>query len=126
MQLIAPFTRMGARLTEQIFQGGDKTKKLTKAERLSASVVGGAAMCWNQPLEIIRVEMQTAREGEAKPSFFKAAQRIYAQNGLSGFYRAVIPRMGLSIYLTSVMVFGGDEVKLALKEYYKSQNTAVS
>ena len=116
-------TRFGvARLTEQVFQGGDKTRKLTKVERLSAAVLGGATMCWNQPLEIIRVEMQTAREGEAKPSFFKAAQRIYAENGLAGFYRAVIPRMGLSIYLTTVMVFGGDEVKIALKEYYKNKN----
>ena len=112
-------TRFGvARLTEQVFQKGDSKTKLTKAQRLSASVVGGAAMCWNQPLEVIRVEMQTARDGEAKPTFIQAAQRIYNQNGLFGFYRAVIPRVMLSVYLTTVMVFGGDEVKLFLKEQY--------
>ena len=117
-------TRFGvARLTEQIFQQGEKHKKLTKLQRLSASVIGGAAMCWNQPLEVIRVEMQTAREGEAKPTFLQAARQIYTQNGITGFYRAVIPRMMLSIYLTTVMVFGGDEVKIYLKKQYSERNS---
>ena len=41
-------TRFGvARLTEQVFQKGDSKTKLTKAQRLSASVVGGAAM-WRE------------------------------------------------------------------------------
>lgn len=108
-----------SRVIESVLRGNDKERKLTKLERLSSSAVGGGLACWNQPLEVIRVEMQLPREGvvQKRLSISEAAKRIYAQDGVRGFYRGVTPRVGLSVYLTVVMVFGGDEVK----QYFASR-----
>jgi hypothetical protein len=46
-----------------------------------------------------------------KMTIVSCAKWIYQQNGFLGFYRGVTPRIGLSVYLTVCMVFGGDEVK---------------
>lgn len=35
----------------------DRKKPLSVAERLGASVIGGALACWNQPIEVIRVKV---------------------------------------------------------------------
>lgn len=42
---------------------------------------------------------------------FSTGKYIYARDGLRGLYRGVVPRIGLSAYLTVVMVYGGDEVR---------------
>lgn len=48
-----------ARLTESLMKGENKDRKLTNGERIFSSVIGGALACWNQPIEVIRVEMQS-------------------------------------------------------------------
>ena len=93
--------------------------KLTTWERLFASVVGGALACWNQPIEVIRVEMQSQVKDPNRPqkmTIGSAARWIYQNNGLKGFYRGVTPRIGLSVYLTVCMVFGGDTIKAYFAE----------
>lgn len=42
-----------------------------------------------------------------KMTIASCAKWIYQQDGIKGFYRGVIPRIGLSVYLTCCMVFGG-------------------
>eukprot|EP00871_Galdieria_phlegrea_P004277 jgi/Galph1/4850/GphlegSOOS_G3570.1 len=109
-----------ARVTEMLFKGKDKDRKLSKWEELGASVVGGALACWNQPIEVIRIEMQSQLKAADRPeklNIFTCAKYIYQKNGILGFYRGVIPRVGLGVYLTCVMVFGGDQVK----EYFKTR-----
>ncbi|GJD12287.1 Citrate/oxoglutarate carrier protein [Galdieria sulphuraria] len=103
-----------ARITETLFKGKDKDRKLSKWEELGASVVGGALACWNQPIEVIRIEMQSQLKAADRPekmNIFTCAKYIYKKNGILGFYRGVTPRIGLGVYLTCVMVFGGDQVK---------------
>lgn len=104
-----------ARITEAVFRGDDKGRKLTTGERLGASVIGGAVSCWNQPFEVLRVEMQrqaTNADGNKKRiSMAEAARRVHADGGLAAFYRGATPRIMLSVYLTVCMVFGGDQVK---------------
>lgn len=95
-------------------KGEDVGRKLSVSEKLMASVVGGALGCWNQPLEVIRVEMQSQTRSPDRPAklnIWSTARYIYATHGLGGFYRGVIPRIGLSVYLTVCMVFGGDQIK---------------
>jgi hypothetical protein len=109
-------SRMGiARITEQLLRGDrDKSARLSTGERLLASAVGGALGCWNQPIEVIRVEMQSQAKSAGRPTsptIFNTASYIYREHGLRGFYRGVTPRIGLSVYLTVCMVFGGDELK---------------
>lgn len=106
-----------SRLVESFFRGKDKDKKLSKPERLMSSAIGGGLACWNQPIEVIRVEMQSMTKAVDRPkslSIGSTAKYILEKDGLRGFYRGVTPRIGLSVYLTSVMVFGGDEVKAAM------------
>lgn len=107
-----------SRVVESLIRGKEKDRKLSKGERLSSSAIGGGLACWNQPIEVVRVEMQSMAKAEDRPkslSIASTARYIYQKNGLRGFYRGVVPRIGLSVYLTSVMVFGGDEVKQLLR-----------
>jgi len=111
-----------SRLTEKFFLNGEN-RKLTTSERILASVVGGALACWNQPIEVIRVEMQSQIKSADRPknlNIVSTAKYIYAQNGFKGFYRGVTPRVMLSVYLTVCMVFGGDSLKAWVAERQQS------
>lgn len=95
-------------------RGEDKARRLGLHEKLLASVIGGALGCWNQPIEVIRVEMQSQLKSPDRPAnrtIWTTAQYIYGHHGIRGFYRGVTPRIGLSVYLTVCMVFGGDQIK---------------
>lgn len=68
-----------------------------------------------QPIEVIRVEMQSQVKAPGRPekmSIVTCAKYIYQNNGFKGFFRGVTPRIGLGIWQTICMVFGGDAVKV--------------
>ncbi|KAJ3033984.1 hypothetical protein HDV00_005603 [Rhizophlyctis rosea] len=117
-------SRLGiARITESIITSmrppEDRARKLSTSERLFASVVGGALGCWNQPIEVIRVEMQSQVKDPSRPAkmtIVTAAKWIWEKNGFLGFYRGITPRIGLGVYLTVCMVFGGDSLKAWVAE----------
>lgn len=93
---------------------GDGKRKLSTGEKLLASVIGGALGCWNQPIEVIRVEMQSQAKAVGRPeklNIWSTASYIWKNHGFMGFYRGVTPRIGLGVYLTVCMVFGGDQIK---------------
>jgi hypothetical protein len=101
-------------------KGDDSGRKLSIPEKLIASVIGGALGCWNQPIEVIRVEMQSQIKQPDRPAnlnIVSTARYIYEKHGLFGFYRGITPRIGLSVYLTVCMVFGGDQIK----EYFAAK-----
>ncbi|KAJ1564706.1 hypothetical protein HK405_014167, partial [Cladochytrium tenue] len=84
-----------ARIAEDLIRsraGRDPNKKLTDLEKIAASTFGGALSCWNQPIEVIRVEMQSQVKTEGRPeklTIGTAAKWIYSKNGIRGFYRGV-------------------------------------
>jgi hypothetical protein len=89
-------------------------KPLTAVQKVVASTIGGGLSCWNQPIEVIRVEMQSQLKQEGRPekmSIWQTAKYIYARNGLKGFFRGVVPRIGLGAWQTVCMVAGGDALK---------------
>ncbi len=104
-------SRLGvARAVEGVL-GGDGAA--SAPARLAAAALGGALGCWNQPLEVLRVEMQRrggAGAGE-RISLAHAARVVWRERGLAGLYRGVAPRVALSVYLTVCMVFGGDQLR---------------
>ncbi|KAH6575162.1 hypothetical protein BASA50_001489 [Batrachochytrium salamandrivorans] len=112
-------SRLGiARVTESTIismrSPDQRSKPLSIPERIFSSVVGGALACWNQPIEVIRVEMQSQKidlTRPAKMTIVSTAKWIWGESGIRGFYRGVTPRIGLSVYLTVCMVFGGDQLK---------------
>ena len=93
---------------------GDPKHQLSGWEKVLASAIAGFLGCWNQPIEVIRVEMQNQAKSPDRPAnlnIWTAAKFIYQKHGLIGFYRGIVPRICLGIYLTVLMVSGGDELK---------------
>ncbi len=89
-------------------EGGEK---LTAVEKIGASAIGGGLSAWNQPIEVIRVEMQSKKDDPNRPKKMTVGNTfkyIYETNGLKGLYRGVTPRIGLSIWQTVCMVALGD------------------
>lgn len=73
----------------------------------SFSLLGGALGTWNQPIEVIRVEMQSlakaapgAAERPAKPTIMNTLAYVYKEAGIKGLYRGVTPRICLGIWQT--------------------------
>jgi hypothetical protein len=94
--------------------GKENGEKLGAPEKILASALGGGLSAWNQPIEVVRVEMQSKKEDPNRPKNMtvgKAFKYIYSQNGMKGLYRGVTPRIGLGIWQTVCMVALGDIAK---------------
>jgi hypothetical protein len=60
------------------------------------------------------VEMQSLASAEnisSKPTMVAAAKRIMATSGTLGFFRGVVPRIGVAAWATICMVGFGDVAK---------------
>ena len=91
--------------------GRDEGQKLGAMEKILASGLGGGLSAWNQPIEVIRVEMQSKTVDPNRPKNLtvgKTLRYIYSQNGFKGLYRGVAPRIGLGVWQTICMVALGD------------------
>lgn len=119
--LSMPKFRMGfARLAEtpvRAMSGKSQKDKLSPMERILCSSIGGGLSCWNQPIEVVRVEMQSMAKAEpgsnrpAKLTIGNTLSFIYKENGIKGLYRGVQPRIALGIWQTICMVSFADYVK---------------
>ncbi|CEP20733.1 YHM2 [Cyberlindnera jadinii] len=109
-----------SRLAEDLIKkatGKKEDDKLGALEKIAASAIGGGLSAWNQPIEVVRVEMQSKTNDPNRPknlSVVGAAKYIYQHNGLSGLYRGVAPRIGLGIWQTIFMVGFGDMARQAV------------
>ncbi|KAI0788539.1 putative YHM2-protein of the mitochondrial carrier family [Abortiporus biennis] len=119
-------SRMGfARLAEDMIRkvkGKGESDKLSPWEKIASSTVGGALATWNQPIEVVRVEMQSMSKAVAsanrpeKLTIANTLAYIYKENGIKGLYRGVTPRIGLGIWQTICMVSFADYVKAWVKK----------
>jgi len=90
---------------------------LTPFQKILASALGGGLSCWNQPIEVIRVELQSQVPQPGRPKnlgIFGAAKWIVSKSGVKGLYRGVVPRICLGVWQTICMVTGGDYLKVIL------------
>jgi len=118
-------SRMGfARLAEDSIKkirGKGENEKLGAIDKIVASSIGGALATWNQPIEVIRVEMQSMAKSTAnanrpaKLTILNTLGFIYKENGIKGLYRGVTPRIGLGVWQTICMVSLADYVKVWVK-----------
>ncbi|KAI5451448.1 Mitochondrial DNA replication protein yhm2 [Naganishia albida] len=116
-------SRMGfARLAEtsiRSMRGKRDGESLGALDKILASSIGGALATWNQPIEVVRVEMQSAMKSTdpvraaQKKTILNTLSYIYKTNGIKGLYRGVTPRIGLGIWQTVCMVSFADYVKAA-------------
>ena len=91
--------------------GKEEGQKLSGLEKVFSAGLGGGLSAWNQPVEVIRVEMQSKVEDPLRPknlTVAKTLRYIYGRNGLKGLYRGVTPRIGLGVWQTICMVALGD------------------
>jgi len=119
-------SRMGfARLAEDMIRsarGKGANDPLGAFDKIISSAIGGALATWNQPIEVVRVEMQSMAKGAvnvnrpAKLTIFNTLAFIYKENGIKGLYRGVTPRIGLGIWQTICMVSLADYVKAWVKK----------
>ncbi|KAL9088110.1 MAG: hypothetical protein Q9159_003308 [Coniocarpon cinnabarinum] len=94
--------------------GKDHGERMSAGEKILASGLGGGLSAWNQPIEVIRVELQSKAEDPNRPkkmNVFNAAKYIYSNNGIMGLYRGVTPRIALGVWQTICMVALGDIAK---------------
>ncbi|CDZ97212.1 mitochondrial carrier [Phaffia rhodozyma] len=121
-------SRIGlARLAEtqiRSLRGIGKDEKLGALDKILSSTIGGALATWNQPIEVVRVEMQSMAKstdpavlaGTKKKTVVGTLSHIYKETGLKGLYRGVTPRIGLGIWQTVCMVSFADYVKAWVAE----------
>lgn len=96
----------------------EKNQGLSVTEKIGCSALGGGLSCWNQPIEIIRVEMQSMKKDPTKASGLGVGgtlKHIYATSGFKGLYRGVTPRVCLGIWQTLCMVTLGDFAKVYIE-----------
>ncbi|KAH7345281.1 mitochondrial carrier [Rhizoctonia solani] len=115
------FARL-AETTIRNIKGKTENDKLGAADKILASSIGGALGTWNQPIEVVRVEMQSmtkeaaaSANRPAKLTVLNTLAFIYKENGIKGLYRGVTPRIGLGIWQTVCMVSFADYVKAWVK-----------
>ena len=100
-------------------RGKEHGEKLSALEKITASALGGGLSAWNQPIEVVRVEMQSKKDDPNRPkkmNVSNAFKYIYQQNGVRGLYRGVVPRIGLGVWQTVCMVALGDIAKEAVEK----------
>ncbi|XXG97134.1 hypothetical protein Hte_003429 [Hypoxylon texense] len=105
----------------------EQHEKLSALEKITASAVGGGLSAWNQPIEVIRVEMQSKKEDPNRPKKMTVGNTfkyIYDNNGLKGLYRGVMPRIGLGVWQTVCMVAMGDMAKTYVEKLTGDKVTA--
>ncbi|KAJ4423424.1 Mitochondrial DNA replication protein yhm2 [Gnomoniopsis sp. IMI 355080] len=119
-----------SRLAEQgirNFSGKAEGEKLSAMEKILASSLGGGLSAWNQPIEVIRVEMQSKKEDPNRPKKMTVGNTfkyIYSTNGIKGLYRGVTPRIGLGMWQTICMVALGDMAKQLVEKATGEKVTA--
>ncbi|ODV58769.1 YMR241Wp-like protein [Ascoidea rubescens DSM 1968] len=114
-----------ARLSEEMIKkivGKSEKDPLNPFEKILASTVGGGLSAWNQPIEVIRVELQSKKNDPNRPknlNVLSAFKYIYQTNGIKGLYKGVTPRIGLGIWQTVFMVGFGDMCKTYIANLQK-------
>jgi len=119
-------SRMGfARLAEtgiRKIRGKSEADSLGALDKIVASSIGGALATWNQPIEVVRIEMQSMVKNAAanvnrpaKLTMLNTLAFVYKENGMRGLYRGVTPRIGLGVWQTICMVSLTDYVKIWVK-----------
>lgn len=91
--------------------GKREGQALSFSEKVLAASIAGGLSAWNQPIEVIRVEMQSRTKTSKRPkdgTIMNTLKYIYRENGIQGLYRGVTPRVCLGVWQTICMVALGD------------------
>ena len=65
-------------------------------------------------VQVIRIEMQSLKADPGRPqamTMMGTARHIYQSSGLLGFFRGIVPRIGIAVWASTCMIGFGDMVK---------------
>lgn len=79
---------------------------LTIQEEILCGVIGGTLSVWNNPFDVIRVDMQNNANKNKEITFSQSFFNIYKEGGVLLLYKGAIPRCLLCIWQTLFMVTG--------------------
>ncbi|KAM0753875.1 mitochondrial carrier [Meredithblackwellia eburnea MCA 4105] len=89
--------------------------KIGTVDKVLCSTLGGIVGCWNHPIEVVRIEMQSLQQPTknrpAKPTIANTLAFVYKENGIPGLFRGFAPRVALSVWRTICLVTVADLVK---------------
>merc|ERR1719247_2566205 len=87
------------------YRHNDPKAKLSVPEEACCAIVGGTVSTWNQPFEVARIQLQAAaNEGKSAVGLFTCMGQIVAENGPTGLFKGIVPRICLGIWQTLFMV----------------------
>merc|ERR1712224_1098021 len=77
----------------------DEKAKLSVPQEALCGAIGGTMATCNQPFEVARIQMQAAAfEGKAKLSMPSTLGLIVKEQGPTGLFAGIVPRIGLGIW----------------------------
>lgn len=80
-------------------------ENLSIGQEMAAGALGGALSAWNQPFEVMRIDAQArAAKGQPSLNIVETGQMVAAEDGVSGLFRGILPRIGLCVWQTVFMV----------------------
>jgi hypothetical protein len=107
----AGFTEFTRNKMKSIKYGSPDAKLSVKEEAL-CGCIGGALACWNHPIEVCRIEMQSRTvAGESKLSLIGTIKHVVKNDGPLGLFKGVTPRIGLGIWQTLFMISFANIIK---------------
>lgn len=97
---------------EKINYDKDERFKLSVSQEALSGIIGGALSTWNQPFEVARIQMQAAaNEGKQKQNILQVFNTIIRNDGVTGLFKGIVPRIGLAVWQTLFMVTGAKLIK---------------
>ena len=86
--------------------------RLTVMEESLCGILGGALACWNHPIEVCRIEMQSRTVAkEPQLSIIGTLSHVVKTNGPMGLFKGITPRILLGIWQTLFMVSFANVIK---------------
>lgn len=94
------------------YKYGNPDAKLSVKEEAVCGMIGGALACWNHPIEVCRIEMQSRTvSGESALSLPGTIAHVVKNDGILGLFKGVTPRIGLGIWQTLFMISFANIIK---------------
>jgi len=119
------FARLAEDMIRKMKKKGEKDP-LGAGDKILSSAIGGVLGCWNHPIEVVRVEMQSMSSSRsanrpAKLTILNTMGYVYKESGIKGLFRGVTPRIALGVWRTVCMVSLADYVKIWVAGLKKSK-----
>lgn len=100
--------------------GDDPHAKMSTMQSLFAgALAGGASVLGNTPVDVVKTRMQ-GLESHRYTSAFDCAKKIWQHEGITGFYKGTVPRLGRVCADVAIVMTLYDKINGALDTVWKT------